>query len=344
MDALQLFLGNIWFFLIGLMLVLYVLLDGFDLGVGILSLFAGDEDSRGTMMASLGSVWDANETWLVVLGGALFGAFPLVYGIALHALYLPVMVMIFGLIFRGVAFEFHDHARRKSPWGVAFGAGSLVAAICQGLILGAVIGGLPIEGNRFTGGLWDWLQPFPLLTAIGVTCGYALLGATFLIIKTREEIQQRSYRRARFSAWAMLGAAAAVTIWTPLLHDHIANKWFSLPAFFFIAPLPLGALLAFLMLMRSLHKGHDHAPFVYSLIVFLCSFAGLAVSLYPYLLPPAVTIADAAASPKTQVFMLTGIGMLLPIMLIYNGYQYFVFRGKVSRHGYHDDRSAEQHE
>jgi cytochrome d ubiquinol oxidase subunit II len=336
-DALQLFLGNIWFVLIGLMLVLYVVLDGFDLGVGILSLFACDEDRRGVMMASLGSVWDANETWLVVLGGALFGAFPLVYGVALHALYLPVMLMIFGLIFRGVAFEFHAHARRKSPWGVAFGAGSLIAAACQGLILGAVIGGLAVQDNRFVGGVWDWLQPFPLLVAAGVTFGYALLGATFLIIKTSGEIQQRSYHRARFSAWAMLCAAVAVTTWTPLLHDHIASKWFSLPAFFFIAPLPLGALLAFLMLMRSLHKGHEHAPFAYSLIVFLCSFAGLAVSLYPYLLPPAVTIADAAASPKTLVFMLTGIGMLLPIMLIYNGYQYFVFRGKVAGHGYQEE-------
>jgi len=336
MDALQLFLGNIWFFLIGLMLVLYVVLDGFDLGVGILSLFAGDEDNRGVMMASLGSVWDANETWLVVLGGALFGAFPLVYGIALHALYIPVMLMIFGLIFRGVAFEFHEQARRKSPWGVAFGAGSLVAAASQGLILGAVIGGLPVQGDRYTGGIWDWLQPFPLLVAAGVVFGYALLGATFLIIKTGGEIQQRSYYRARFSAWAMFGVAVAVTTWTPFLHDHIAGKWFSLPAFFYIAPLPLAAMLAFLLLMRSLQKGYEHAPFAYSLIVFLCSFAGLAVSLYPYLLPPSVTIATAAASPKTQVFMLTGIGMLLPIMLIYNGYQYFVFRGKVSGRGYHD--------
>jgi cytochrome d ubiquinol oxidase subunit II len=330
LDALQLFLGNIWFFLIGLMLVLYVVLDGFDLGVGILSLFAGDEDSRGIMMASLGSVWDANETWLVVLGGALFGAFPLVYGVALHALYVPVMVMIFGLIFRGVALEFHAHARRKSLWGVAFGAGSLVAAICQGLILGAVIGGITVRDNSFVGGLWDWAYPFPLLVAVGVVFGYALLGATFLISKTTGEMLQRSYRRARVSAWAMLAAAAAVTVWTPVLHDHIASKWFSLPAFFYIATLPLGALVAFLMLMRSLHRGHEHAPFVYSLIIFLCSFSGLAISLYPYLLPPYVSISDAAASPKTLVFMLTGIGMLLPIMLIYNGYQYYVFRGKVS--------------
>ena len=336
MDALQLFLGNIWFFLIGLMLVFYVVLDGFDLGVGILSVFACDDDQRGVMMASLGSVWDANETWLVVLGGALFGAFPLAYSVALHALYLPVMLMIFGLIFRGVALEFHAHARRKAVWGVAFGAGSLVAAACQGMILGALISGIPVQNNAYTGGVWDWFHPFPLLVAVGVVSGYILLGATFLIIKATGEIQRRSYFYARISAWTMLVAAAGVTIWTPLLHAHVADKWFSLPEFFWIAPLPLGALLAFLMLMRGLRKGKETAPFVYGLIIFLCSFSGLAISLYPYLLPPSITIAVASASPKTQVFMLTGIGMLLPVMLIYNGYQYFVFRGKVSQDSYHD--------
>lgn len=331
MDELPSLLGNIWFLLIGLLLVLYVVLDGFDLGVGVLALFARDEDRRGVMMASLGSVWDANETWLVVLGGALFGAFPLAYGVVLHALYIPVMLMIFGLIFRGVAFEFHEHAQRKVVWGVAFGAGSLIAALSQGLILGALIGGIQVQDRSFNGGVWDWLQPFSVLVAVGVVFGYALLGATFLIIKTQGEMQHRSFVRARFSAWVMFGVAIAVTVLTPLLHARIADKWFSLPEFFFIAPLPLGAIVAFWLLLRSLRKGHEHAPFTYSLIVFLCSFAGLAASLYPYLLPPSVTIANAAASPKTLVFMLTGIGMLLPIMLIYNGYQYFVFRGKVSQ-------------
>lgn len=340
MDELQQFLGNIWFVLIGLMLVLYVVLDGFDLGVGILSLFASDEDHRGVMMASLGSVWDANESWLVVLGGALFGAFPLVYGIALHALYLPVMLMIFGLIFRGVAFEFRLHARRKAPWDIAFGVGSLVAAMCQGLILGMLIRGISVQNMRFSGDLWDWLDPFSILVAAGVSFGYALLGATYLIIKTTGEIQRRSYGHARNSAWVMLAAAVGVTGWTPFLHAHIAEKWFSVPGFFFIAPLPLGALLAFAMLLRSLRNGYEYAPFAYSLIVFLCSFAGLSISLFPFLLPATVTISDAAASPKTLVFMLTGIGMLLPIMLVYNGYQYFVFRDKISQAGYHDHHGA----
>jgi cytochrome d ubiquinol oxidase subunit II len=334
MEEVELFLGNIWFFIVGLILVLYVVLDGFDLGVGIFSLLARDEERRGTMMASLGSVWDANETWLVVLAGALFGAFPLVYAVALHALYIPITLMIFGLIFRGVAFEFHEHARSKTPWGVAFGAGSLVAATMQGFALGGIISGIRVVDGVFAGGVWDWLNPFAVLVAAGVVSGYALLGATYLVIKTQGELQGRSYRRAWFAAWLMLAAAAGVTIWTPLQYAQVAERWFSIPTFFYIAPLPLAATGAFVMLLRSLARRRERAPFVWSLVIFLCSFAGLAISLYPNLLPPEVAIADAAASAKTLVFMLTGIGMLLPVMMIYNGYQYLVFRGKVEDSGY----------
>jgi len=334
MDPVQLFLGNIWYFIIGLILVLYVVLDGFDLGVGVLSLFARDEERRGTMMASLGSVWDANETWLVVLGGALFGAFPLVYAVALHALYIPITLMIFGLIFRGVAFEFHEHARNKTPWGVAFGAGSLVAATMQGLALGGVINGIRVDDGVFAGGVWDWLNPFALLVAIGVVSGYTLLGATYLVMKTSSELQARSYRRAWIAAWLMLAAAAGVTVWTPLQYARVADKWFSMPNMFYIGLLPLAASIAFVMLLRSLRRRTERAPFVWSLVIFVVSFAGLAISLYPSLLPPNVTIADAVASPETLVFMLTGIGMLLPVMMIYNGYQYLVFRGKVDDSGY----------
>lgn len=341
MDPIQLFLGNIWFFLIGLILVLYVVLDGFDLGVGILSLFACDEDRRGVMMASLGSVWDANETWLVLLGGALFGAFPLVYGVVLHALYIPIMAMLFGLIFRGVAFEFHEHARRKAAWGVAFGAGSLLAAIAQGFSLGAIIGGISVTQRHFSGGFWDWLSPFPLLVAVGVVFGYALLGATYLIIKTEGEIQQRSYRRATWAAVLMLLAGIGVTVATPLLHPYVAAKWFTYPGIYSISLLPLGAAGAFFMLLRSLRRRQERAPFFWSLGIFLFSFAGLAISLYPQLVPPGITIGDAAASSKTLIFMLSGVGMLLPVMLIYNGYQYLVFRGKVGAGGYAND--AGQH-
>ncbi|MBI3545791.1 MAG: cytochrome d ubiquinol oxidase subunit II [Gammaproteobacteria bacterium] len=334
MSELQIFLGNIWFFLIGLMLVLYVVLDGFDLGVGVLSLFVRAENQRDVMMSSLGSIWDANETWLVLLGGALFGAFPLVYGVALHALYIPIMLMLFGLIFRGVAFEFYVYAQRKQFWGMAFGIGSALAAVSQGLALGAIIQGIEVEAERFSGGVWDWLSPFSLVVGAGVLAGYMLLGATYLIMKTEGEIQQRSYRAAKLTAWSMFAAAAVVTVATPFFHAGVTVRWVSFPMLYYLVALPLLAIATFFMLIRSLRRRYENAPFVWSLAIFLLSFAGLAMTLFPYLLPPSVSIANAAASPKTLVFMLTGIGLLLPVMLIYNGYQYLVFRGKVGQQGY----------
>ncbi|MDD5580939.1 MAG: cytochrome d ubiquinol oxidase subunit II [Methylobacter sp.] len=336
MQDLQLFLATIWFFLLGLVLVLYVVLDGFDLGVGMLSLFARNERSRGIMMASLGHIWDANETWLVILGGVLFGAFPLAYGVILQALYLPLLLMIFGLIFRGMAFGFRENADNKAPWNVAFGLGSLLSTLAQGLILGGFIGGIPMHGRSYTGQVWDWLTPFSLLVATGAVFGYALLGATYLIIKTEGDIQLRNYRYARIAASLMLIAATGISIWTPLRHAYVAARWFVWPNFFYIALLPAGAFFCFLMLMRSLQKRRERAPFFWSLGIFLFSFIGLAVSLYPYIIPTTITLTEAAASPKTLVFMLTGIGMLIPLMLGYNAYQYAVFRGKVrEEEGYH---------
>ncbi len=328
MDSVHLFLADIWFFLLGLILVLYVVLDGFDLGVGIVSLFACDERRRGIMMASLSGVWDANETWLVLLGGALFGSYPLVYGVVLHALYVPIMLMLFALIFRGVAFEFREHARRKLPWNLAFGLGSLLAALAQGFALAGILQGIPVSQGRFAGGPWDWLTPFSVLVSVGVASGYSLLGATYLIMRTEGEIQARSYRRAAVSAVVTLVVAVIVTLWTPLVHPFVAYKWFSAPYMFYIAPLPVFASFAFLMLFRALHRRRERAPFLWSLAIFVTSFVGLAISLHPFLVPPNLTLADAASS-KTLVFMLTGVGMLLPIMIIYNSYQYLVFRGKV---------------
>jgi cytochrome d ubiquinol oxidase subunit II len=333
-DGLHLFLGNIWYLLTGLMLVLYVVLDGFDLGVGILTLLERDEERRGLMMGSLGSVWDANETWLVVLGGALFGAFPAAYAVVLHGLYIPIMAMLFGLILRGVAFEFREHARSRRLWNQAFGGGSLLAASAQGVALGALINGLPVNEGAFIGGPWAWLTPFSALVAAGVVCGYVLLGATYLIVKTQDELQALSRRRALVSAWIMLGAAAAVTLWTPLLHGYVARRWFSLPDFVLFAPLPLLALVAFRMLLRAIRRGYESAPFGWSLVIFVSSFVGLAASLYPYLVPTTISVSTAASSSRTLVFMLVGIGMLIPVMLVYNGYQYLVFRGKVQGVGY----------
>lgn len=334
----QSYLANVWFFLIGLMLVLYVVLDGFDLGVGIVSLFVRETDHHAVMMSSIGSVWDANETWLVLLAGALFGAFPLAFGLIFPALYIPLMLMLFGLIFRGVSFEFHEHSRSKHFWSLSFGLGSLTAAVAQGLALGGLLGGVQATGREFTGGVWDWLSPFSVLVAVGVVFGYALLGATWLIIKTTGKLQKDNYRNARLSAYLMLLAAAGVSLWTPIRFDYIAEKWFSLPAFLWIVPLPIFALLSFFMLLRALGKGYEHSPFGWSIAIFLCSFVGLATSFFPYIVPPEVTLAKAASSPMTLAFMLTGIGLLIPVMLVYNGYLYLVFHGKVGQQsgGYGD--------
>ena len=338
------FLADIWFVLIGLILMLYVITDGFDLGVGVVSLFACDEERRSLMMASLGSVWDANETWLVLLGGALFGAFPLAYATLMHALYIPLIAMLAGLIFRAVAFEFRELAQRKQPWNIAFGAGSLLAALSQGFALGAVMGGLPVEGGHYVGGAWDWLTPFSSLVAVGVVAGYALLGSTYLIIKTSGEVQQRSYRRALIAAGLMGLAGIAVSFWTPLLHEGVAHERLEVSMLYYLLPLPVLALVAFGLLLRALMQRHEVAPFLWSIAIFVLSFAGLAVILYPHLIPPSVTVYQAAAPSRTLVFMLSGIGMLLPIMLVYNAYQYMVFRGKVEMPGYGEEgASAETH-
>jgi cytochrome d ubiquinol oxidase subunit II len=325
----HIFLAGIWYLLLGLMLMLYVITDGFDLGVGILTLLERDATRRAGMMAGISGVRDANETWLVLFGGALFGAFPAVYAVTLHACYIPVSAMLFGLIVRGIAFEVHVHAHDKHVWTLAFGCGSLLAALMQGCMLGAVISGLPVAGGEFAGDMWSWLGVFSSCVALGVAAGYALLGGTYLIIKTGGELQTISRRRSRCAAWIMLAVAAYVTIATPLYHDYIAHRWFTMPQALFLALLPLAGLLAFVRLMQVLDRGADHAPFTWSTILFMVSFVGLAASLYPYLVPPVLSLADSASSSMTLVFMLAGIGMLIPVMLVYNGFQYLAFRGKI---------------
>ncbi|HET7587553.1 MAG TPA: cytochrome d ubiquinol oxidase subunit II [Gammaproteobacteria bacterium] len=333
MNEVHHFLADIWFGLIGVLLILYVVLDGFDLGVGILSLGARDDDERGIMMASLGSVWDANETWLVLLGGALFGAFPDVYAIALHALYIPIMATLFGLVFRAVAFEFRENSHRKHFWNIAFGTGSLMAAAAQGFALGAIISGIEVGPRGFSGGVFDWFSPFSLLVAVGVVFGYMLLGATYLIVKTTDDIQARFFHLATFAAWLTVIVGVGVSLWTPLKFDYVREKWFG-EDLYALGTLPLCAAIAFGVLLYSLRRRHEYAPFAWSILIFLFSFIGLAASLYPSIIPPDVTVYGAASSGKTLVFMLTGIGMMIPVMLIYNAYQYLVFRGKVTHSGY----------
>jgi cytochrome bd ubiquinol oxidase subunit II len=329
MDDVHIFLINVWLALLSVFLAFYVVLDGFDLGIGVLSLFVRERERRGIMMASLSSVWDANETWLVVLGGALFGAFPSVYGIVLNALYLPIIVMIFALIFRGVAFEFREHARQR-VWDCAFGMGSLIAALCQGFVLGGLIAGPTVRDGRFAGGPFDWFSPFSVLVALGVVFGYVLLGAGYLIVKTEGDIQAHSVRTAWIAGALMLLAAAGVSIWTPIRYPFVADKWFGQGIISaFVVP-PIFALLCAAMLARALWKRQEHAPFVWSIGIFLTSLAGLASSLYPYLVPGSITAGEAASDDLTLVFMMLGIGLLMPVMVVYNAYQYMVFRGKVT--------------
>lgn len=327
------FLADIWFGLLGLILMLYVVLDGFDLGVGVITLVSRNERDLGIMMATLGSIWDGNETWLVLFGGALFGAFPLVYGAVLHGLYVPIMAMIFGLMFRAVAFEFRENARRKRLWDLAFGFGSLLAALAQGFALGAIVSGMSIENGQFTGGILSWFSPFALLVAIGVVSGYTLLGASYLIVKTVGPLQARSRRIALWAAWLTVMAGLAVSVWTSIRFPYISAKWFG-PDFYGLMILPSVAGLSFLMLLYSLRRRREVAPFVWSIVIFAASLIGLAASLFPYMVPPNVHVHAAAAPPNTLVFMLTGIGLLIPVMLVYNGYQYLVFRGKITEPGY----------
>jgi len=312
-------LSTAWFGLIGIMLVLYVVTDGFDLGIGILSLFTRDEHDRSIMMHSIGHVWDANETWLVALGGALFGAFPAAYALLLSSLYVPVMIMIAGLILRGAAIEFRHPAASKRLWDLAFGLGSLIAALAQGVILGRVITGL-IPGRIGTA--------FSVLAALGVASGYALLGATYLIKKTtgRLERQARSYTLA--SAATTVAAALLLSAGTMVISPVAQSRWQDPVVFHALLGLAVISAIAFAMLLIGTRRGATHSPFRGAVLLFISSFAGLALSLFPDLVPGRLSLAQAASSDGTLIFMMVGIGVLMPIMMGYNYYQYFVFRGK----------------
>jgi len=322
-------LANIWFFIIGLMLFLYVVLDGFDLGVGILSLFNRDDKHRTIMMKSLESIWDANETWLVLLAGALFGAFPLVYAIALQALYIPVMVMLFALVFRGVAFEFSHHARNKAPWNMVFGCSSLMAGLAQGIAFGGLISGLGITEGDYQGNIWGWFTPFSALVALGVVSGYSLLGATYLMIKTEGAIQRISIAQAYVAAVLEIVILIAVVILASRFNPYFAARWADTVTGYYLNFFLILAVFAFIMLLWSLRMSFEVRAFFWSVIISLASFTAVTIGYYPYMIPASIALTQAASSSRTLIFMLSTIGLLIPVMLIYSGYQYLVFRGKV---------------
>lgn len=327
-------LALIWAVIIFFGVMMYIIMDGFDLGIGILYLFMPDKHDRDVMMNTVAPVWDGNETWLVLGGAGLFAAFPLAYSIVLSALYLPLTFMLLGLIFRGVAFEFRfkalDHER--GWWDKAFIGGSLTATFFQGVALGTYLNGIPIENRAFAGGPLDWLAPFPVFCGLGLIVAYTLLGSTWLIMKTEGELQTRMRHITAPLAWVLLAFIAIVSLWTPLTHEEIAQRWFSWPNLAWFSPVPLLVVFCMLQLWRSLRKRAEVQPFMYALTLIFLGYSGFAISIWPNIIPPSVSIWEASAPPQSQGFALVGTLFIIPIILMYTIWAYYVFRGKV-RHG-----------
>jgi len=282
-------------------------------------------------------VWDGNETWLVLGGGGLMAAFPLAYAVLMPALYTPLIVMLLGLVFRGVAFEFRWRTtRERNLWDIAFAGGSLLATLAQGVALGAILQGVSVSGRHYGGGWWDWLTPFSVLTGLALVSGYGLLGATWLVMKTEGELRDRAYRLSWWLLFAMLGAIAVVSLATPFLNREYAARWFVWPNILVTAPVPIAVAAVTILLLRSLAARQDYRPFFLSLLLFALSYAGLGISMWPYIVPHSITIWQAAAPDNSLVFMSYGVAVLVPLILAYTGWAYYVFRGKVQAGaGYH---------
>jgi len=329
-------LAFIWAGLIAFAVLAYILFDGFDLGIGILFPFLAREEERDQAMNSVAPVWDGNETWLVLGGGGLMAAFPMAYAIVLTALYAPITAMLLALIFRGVAFEFRWRALRKRPWDWAFAGGSMLAAFAQGIALGALVQGIAVSDRVYAGGWWDWLTPFSLVTGVALLVGYALLGATWLVLKTRAGLQQQAYRCAWITGLGTLALVGVVSLWTPLMNPQFMARWFAWPAILYTAPVPLLVALSAGVLFKGLAQRREAAPFMAAMALFVLSYIGIGISFYPYIVPPSVTIWSAAAPASSLRFLLVGAGILMPLILAYTAWSYWVFRGKIDpTAGYH---------
>jgi cytochrome d ubiquinol oxidase subunit II len=327
----------IWAAIIAFAVLAYVILDGFDLGIGILFPLFPEKHDRDVMMNSVAPVWDGNETWLVLGGGGLMAVFPLAYATILPALYAPLIAMLLGLIFRGVAFEYRWRTRRwENLWNWAFAGGSAVAAFTQGIALGALVQGIPVANRAYAGGWWDWLTPFSLATGIALLVGYALLGATWLVMKTTGELAKKARRLSYLAAIATLAAMGVFSLWTPFLNPLYLQRWFGWPTVVFSVIVPLLAAGCFAVLLLGLKNHRDRWPFLASLGLFLLGYAGIGISFYPYIVPGSVTIWEAAAPDSSLAFLLVGAIILVPLILAYTAYSYWVFRGKVRpEEGYH---------
>ncbi|WP_079224329.1 cytochrome d ubiquinol oxidase subunit II [Citrobacter werkmanii] len=329
----------IWFIIIVFATLMYIVMDGFDLGIGMLFSIVHAPGERDVMVNSVAPVWDGNETWLVLGGAGLLGAFPLAYAVIADALAIPLTMMLIGLIFRGVAFEFRFKATpsHRLFWDYAFAGGSLLATVSQGIVVGAVINGFDIADRRFAGSALDWLTPFNVFCGLGLVAAYLLLGSTWLIMKSDGALQERMRKLTRHVLLALLAVIAMVSIWTPLNWQYIAERWFTLPNFYWFVPVPILVTILSLWIWRLSSDNTSHArPFILTLGLIFLGFSGLGISLWPYIIPPHVTLWDAAAPPASQMFMLVGTLIIIPVILMYTAWSYYVFRGKVSDgEGYH---------
>lgn len=325
----------IWGFIISFVIIMYVLLDGFDLGIGILFPWFRSHEQRDVMMTTVAPVWDGNETWLVLGGALLYGAFPPAYSILLPTLYMPIMIMLAALIFRGIAFEFRFKSERsRILWDISFAVGSTLAAFAQGVVLGTFVKGygktLPIDTATY-----HWLTPFSFMTGVAVVVGYALLGATWLIIKTEGELQRKMYQTAKLLLVLLALFMAVVSIWTPLMEPDIMQRWFTLPNFFYLVPLPILSAIAVFYAFYALHKHYEYTPFWLSIALFIFSYIGFCISSWPYVIPRSMTVWEAASNASSLKFILVGVVILLPTLLTYTLYSYRVFRGKVTEGSRH---------
>ena len=331
------YLPVIWAGVIGIAVAMYVILDGFDLGMGILFPLTHEEEERDLMMNSVAPFWDGNETWLVLGGGALWVAFPAAYAIIMPANYLPVIGLLLALVLRGVSFEFRWVAKpQHRKWDIAFVVGSTLAAFLQGVILGSLLQGSTVVDREFAGGSFDWLTPFSVVVGLAVVAGYGLLGATWLIMRTSGPVQELGRRWAPPLLAAVLVAMAIVSLWSPLGSDHVAERWFSTPNIYYLWPVPVITGAIALATWQAIRKGSELFPFFGTILLFLLGYLGLVISVMPYLVPPDLTIWDVSGAASSQIFLLIGTIFLFPLVIGYTVFVYWAFRGKISPgEGYH---------
>ncbi len=329
----------LWAGIVAFAVFMYVILDGFDLGIGILFPFAPSDACRNKMINSIAPFWDGNETWLILGGVAIFAAFPVAYSILMPAFYLPIMLMVASLILRGVAFEFqfkaHTHFTNKM-WGYIFHFGSIVAAFFQGVMLGTFVQGVEISGQVYSGDGFEWLTPFSLMSGTAVIFGYALLGSNWLILKADGKTQSWARKCSIYVSFYILGFMGLVSLWMPYINKNIKELWFSYPNIAYLSPVPILVIIVFILHERALTKGSEYPPFILSILLFVLNYFGIAISIWPWIVPYQIDIWQASASPESQSILVVGVLALLPMILGYTAYSYYVFRGKVSEKSFYN--------